>query len=318
MKLPNNDKLNFLVEVHVGFNDVLTGGVVAMHMLAYKLAERGHNVFIFCKPEYPHENITIIPSFGNRINNLEIRWSWESFNYPIEKTISIYPQITRDNPYNTKHVARWILYHTQLPIEENYGENDVYFNYGNFKTFKNVPDRKLTVSNYYFDKLYVTNNENRKGFCHLAHKNTPPNSDEIFKTFNSFDLNNWKTSGAFDYLREQFNKYEYFLTYDQKSFFTVAATLCGCKAIILNPGPSLEIAVNAFTESEEYLKTYTPTEYRLNNPIQMFGIAYGFDDIGWANKTIELTRDYLKELEIIDDKTVDEFIKFWEIKTGII
>ena len=74
MKLPNNDKLNFLVEVHVGFNDVLTGGVVAMHMLAYKLAERGHNVFIFCKPEYPHENITIIPSFGNRINNLEIRW----------------------------------------------------------------------------------------------------------------------------------------------------------------------------------------------------------------------------------------------------
>jgi len=66
------------------------------------------------------------------------------------------------------------------------------------------------------------------------------------------------------------------------------------------------------------LKTYTPTEYRLNNPIQMFGIAYGLDDIGWANKTIGLSTDYLKELEIIDNKTVDEFIKFWEIKTGLI
>jgi len=26
MKLPDNDKLNFLVGVHVGFGDVLTGG----------------------------------------------------------------------------------------------------------------------------------------------------------------------------------------------------------------------------------------------------------------------------------------------------
>ena len=34
MKLPDNNKLNFLVGVHVGFGDVLTGGVVAMHMLA--------------------------------------------------------------------------------------------------------------------------------------------------------------------------------------------------------------------------------------------------------------------------------------------
>ena len=50
----------------------------------------------------------------------------------------------------------------------------------------------------------------------------------------------------------------------------------------------------------------------------MFGIAYGLDDIGWANKTIGLSRDYLKELEIIDDKTVQDFVKFWEIKTGIL
>ena len=50
----------------------------------------------------------------------------------------------------------------------------------------------------------------------------------------------------------------------------------------------------------------------------MYGIAYGLDDIGWANKTIGFTRSYLKELEIIDDKTVDDFIKFWEVKTGMV
>jgi hypothetical protein len=318
MKLPDNDKLNFLVGVHVNFSKVLTGGVVAMHKLAHNLAKTGHNVFTFCEPEYPHENIKVIKSVGNRLNELETEWSWESFQYPLDKTISIYPQIIRGNPYNTKHVSRWVLYHTEKPIEELYGENDAYFNYGNFKTFKNVPDRKLTVFNYYFDKLYVTNKESRKGFCHIGHKNTPPNGEETFKMFSSFDLGSWKTSGAFDYLREQFNKYEYFLTYDQKSFFTLAATLCGCKSIILNPGPSYELHQNAFSLSEEYGKSMTPTEYRLNNPIQMYGIAYGLDDIAWANRTIDFARDHLKELEIIDNKTVDNFVSYWEKKTGIV
>ena len=129
MKLPDNEKLIFLVGVHVNFAQVLTGGIVALHKLAYNLAVRGHNVFTFCKPEYPHDNIQVIQSYGNRKNELETEWSWESFQYPLDKTISIYPQIIRGNPYNTKHVARWVLYHTEYPIEEMFGENDVYFNY---------------------------------------------------------------------------------------------------------------------------------------------------------------------------------------------
>ena len=318
MKLPDENKLNFLVGVHVNFAQVLTGGVVAMHKLAHNLAKTGHNVFTFCEPEYPHENIRVIKSYGKKLNNDETEWSWESFQYPLNKTISIYPQIIRGNPYNTKHVSRWVLYHTEKFIEDQYGEEDVYFNYGNFKTYKTVPDRKLTAINYYFDKLYITNRGTRKGFCHMSHKNTPPNGHETFKAFNSFDLGQWKTNGAFDYLREQFNKYEYFLTYDQKSFFTLAATLCGCKAIILNPGPSFEQSENAFSESEDYGKTMTPTEYRLNNPIQMYGIAYGLDDISWANKTIEFSTEHLKELEIIDNKTVTDFVRFWETKTRLI
>ena len=46
MILKNNDgKLNFLVGIHTPFSMALTGGVVAMHQLAYKIAERGHNVY---------------------------------------------------------------------------------------------------------------------------------------------------------------------------------------------------------------------------------------------------------------------------------
>jgi hypothetical protein len=116
-------------------------------------------------------------------------------------------------------------------------------------------------------------------------------------------------------LREKFNEHEYFLTYDQKSFLTLAAILCGCKAIILREEKIKEEWNNAFTESSSYSLKMTPTEYRLNNPIQMFGVAYGLEDIAWANSTIDLARGHLEELQKIDDKTVDQFIEFWLTRT---
>jgi len=314
MDLKNNGKINFLIAIHTPFSQALTGGIVAMHKLAYELANRGHNVYIFCKPEYPHENIQVIPSTLNKKDGFIEWYSWQPFNYSLSNTVSIYPQITGGNPFNTEHVVRWILYDTESDIENAYGYNDVYFNYGNFKTFKNVEYRPLTVFDYNFDKLYQTNYGKRKGFCHIIHKHTPPNGLEIFKNINSIDLTNWKTKGIYDYLRKQLNQYEYFLTYDQKSFYTLAAGLCGTKSIILNPGQQYEFTENALTVDDEYNNILTPTEYRLKNPIQMFGTAYGWDDIQWANNTIGMVRDHLMELDKIDKKTIDGFVRYWENK----
>jgi hypothetical protein len=98
-------------------------------------------------------------------------------------------------------------------------------------------------------------------------------------------------------LLDEFNKYEYVLTFDDKSYYTTAAALCGAKSIILNPN-----------------KDITPIEYRIKNPIQMCGVAYGFDDIKWADETIHLVRYNLQQLEMKDKKTIDDFIKYWENK----
>lgn len=313
MVLPDDHgKINFLLGIFTPFSRALTGGVVAMHKLAYLIASKGHNVYTFCEPEYPHENIKVIPASLVHEQGFVENYVWEGFNFPLHKTVSIYPQIYRGNPFNTIHVVRWILYDTEYEIEQFYGENDVYYNYGNFKTFRKESTEELTVFNYYFNKLYKTNQGKRKTFCHILHKHTPPNGHEIFKHLNSEDLTGWKQLGAYDYLREKLNEYEYFLTYDQKSFYTLAAGLCGTKSVILNPGPSYEFAKNAYSNSEEYKSIMTPTEYRLKNKIQMFGVAYGWDDLQWAEKTLDLVPDYLRELEKIDNKTVDNFVRFWE------
>lgn len=313
-------KLNFVIELFLPLERMMSGGLMVLHKLAYKLAERGHNVYIFCDPEYPHPNIKTIKSEVRFDSSGFIQqYEWEGFNFPIKNTISIYPQITYHNPFNTEHVARWILYDTQKEIEDTYGENDVYFDYSNFETYRLVPHRRLTVVDYKLDFLRITNTGKRKSFCHIIHKNTPPGGEEIFNKLNSFDLTDWKSKGIsdgynpYDYLRDMFNQYEYFLTYDQKTYLSVMATLCGCKTVILNPGKPYEFAPNAKSESEG-IEEITPTEFRINNYIFQYGIAYGWDDLQWANNTLPLVRDYISSLEKFDDKSVDSFISYWKKK----
>ena len=46
----------------------------------------------------------------------------------------------------------------------------------------------------------------------------------------------------------------------------------------------------------------------------MCGVAYGMNDIKWANETIGLVRNNLLELEKKDKQTVNNFIELWKSK----
>jgi len=315
MQLKNNGKINFVIDLFINFKDQMSGGLVALHRLSYELAEKGHNVYIFCEPEYPHDNIHVIPC-TTRIEGSRFYSSWEGFSYSSNNTVSIYTEHNLNNPFGTKHITRWILYHTKKEFEEQYSNNEYYFNYGGCFTYRGYNDGYLTTVDYNLDNFYIENNSNKRyGYCHILHKNTPTDGDEIIKNFNSKDLGkNWFDNGGFDYLRQEFNKYEYFITFDQNTYLTTAAALCGCKSIILNPNHRDFDVKNAYTESRYYKEPLTPTEYRLGFPRNMFGVAYGIEDLKWAEDTIHLVRDHIIELEKIDKKTVDKFIDFWNEK----
>ncbi len=285
------NKLSFIVYIDVGFADALTGGVVAMHQLAKKISDLGEDVIMITKPEYDSENIKIKDI--SYIKNLS--------DEDKKKHVIIYPQIILGNPMQIPNVARWILYDTDINQENSWEETDEYFNFGSFNTIKKKTNKKLTVFNYYFELFQNKKNKRKKTFCHLLHKHTPIEGTELLYELNSENLGNWKSLGCHDYLNDRLNDCEYFLTYDQKSFFPLAAGLCGAKTIILNPDNKI-----------------TPNEYRLQNPIQMYGVAYGWDDISWAKKTIDMVRSNLKELEKNDDKTVDYFVKYWYDKINFI
>jgi hypothetical protein len=293
-------KLNYIVPTFHTFSDNNSGGNIALHKLAFELAIRNNSVLVFAEPEYPHPNIVVKKSEAKRIQQGSSSYTWEPFTFPIFSTVTVMPEVMGGNFFGTKYMARWILYHTQKHIEDGWGENDVYFNYGTFTTSREVPYRKLTIMDYHFDKLYDEGNPRRKGFCHILHKTTPSDSNVLLDKLGSQDIKGWFQNGGYDFLRTQLNKYEYFLTYDHKTFMAVAAVLCGTKVIVLNED-----------------KKTTPLEYRLDNPIFMYGVAYGMSDIQWANDTIHMARQNLESMEEIDKKSINEFDAFWRKKLNL-
>ena len=293
-----DNKITFIVDTIQSIGYESKGGSIVGHKLAYELACLGHFVYIHNPPLYPHKNIGVI-----KTEKFEIDGGWrysfqtEHFRFKQNHTVSIYSQITGGNPFNTDNVTRWILHDYEEEKWETFKENDYICNYGVFKVPKGTEQSPLTTLDYKFDKLINYNNPNRGGFAHLFHKNTPKWGYDFLKNIGSTLIPTYNGKKDLDYLTEEFNKYEYLLTFDDKSYYTSMAGLCGTKSIILNPNPKL-----------------TPLEYRKQNPIQMCGVAYGINDIDWANKTIGLVRDNLLQLEKQDKLTISNFANYWENK----
>ena len=294
--ISSEDKLTFIVDTLSSFAFPKSGGSIATHKLAYELAERGHHVYVFNQPFYLHENIRVIPTEAFSDNDgWSSRYNWEGFSFNPQKTISVYTQITWGNPFSTKHVARWILHDCDSEIWKTYGQNEIFYNYANFKVPEDIKCKPLTVLDYNFDKFVNLNEKHRKGFGHFIHKYTPEWGREFLTRIGSKEIPNHYGRQGLDYLSEHLNRYEYLLTFDYKTYITIAAALCGTKAIILNPNPEL-----------------SPHQFRCENPLQAYGIAYGLNDIKHAELTLDLVRPHLLELEEKDKKTVEDFIKFWE------
>lgn len=292
----SENKLSFIVDTMISIDFEHKGGSLVLHKLAYELAEYGHNIYVFNSPLYPHDNIKVIPTKRHPIGDgWNSNFQWEAFSYNPSKTISIMPQTTFGNPFNTIHNVRWILHHTTQEQFNSFGKDDLIYKIADFDIPKCLDIKSLLVIDYNIDKFKNINKKSRSGFCHILHKNTPDWGKDFLNRFSSKDLSDWHSKGGFEYLNTELNNYEYMLTFDDKTYLTTISALCGTKSIILNGKIS-------------------PYKYRQLNPTQMYGIAYGLNDITWANNTIEMVEPYLIELEKNDKETVKEFVRYWENK----
>jgi len=287
----SNDNINFIIYLFFSKNEDLNGGLIALHKLAYEIANRGYKVFIFTEPIYKHKNIVTFKS-SHEIHDGVFKFYWEQFNFPYNNTVTIYPEIIKHNPINTKHVIRWILHKPQNEVEKTFSNSDYVFNYSSHFSENFKSNFELTTLETNSHVFYDFGKTNRNGYCYISGKKEPKDYLNIVKQYNAEILNGWEKKGSFEFLNKKFNEYKYFITYDDKTYLTILAAFSGLIPIVL-PQDNRQ-----------------PLEFRLENPMQSLGVAYGLDDIEWVIKTRHLVKENIKQFERYSNKTINNFIEF--------
>jgi len=268
--------------------DNTSGGIVVLHKLCDLINEQGYSAKIFYYHRFPlirslngcgfkHTLLRLIHISlkrvirGKRVFKLDPEKHEKTTVAELqdlrENTIVIYPEIIYGNPLNHKNVVRWMLYKRKfLPRKRRAGFNEL-----NFYYHKSYLDELsviegvlfLTLTNLMEDKYKQSNFGVRQGYCHIVRKGKSRTLDQHPKDSILIDgLTHEETVKVF-------NEVEFCVSYDLYTALTRFAALCGCKVIIF---PEEGVALEKWEPDEKY----------------RYGLAYGWENISWAENTKHL------------------------------
>lgn len=252
------------------------GGSIVLYELGRRLKKKGQDVYMLCK-----NSIDNLPKIDENDVELLKNESW-----------IIYPEIIWGNPMNFKNVIRWILFNPNVfGNTSTWGQDDLKYKFCEY--FKsNEHDHEegyLRINDYKLDIFVNKNLENRNIDCHLLRKFMGTYPILYKENSKSLDGNIY----SMQELADIFNNTNNFICYDNATYYSIMAALCGATSIIIPDN-------NINMPREEFMHKF---------PIFKYGVAYGMDDIEWANSTKHLVRDYLLELDKESDKWLDMFIE---------
>ena len=219
---------------------------------------------------------------------------WKHFD--IDQTVVICGEALKGVPFDAKHVVRWIMNTPGVCGGDGlYSESDHIFQYHPwYPVNEKYKIRGLLTAIDLDHQLKTYQNKNmpeRKGGAYLVRKGRDKKHNQHPADFVHADplLEKMTDEEATDF----FNSIETFISYDDMTFISVQAALCGCKSIII-PGED--------DRSEENLKKIN----RIN------GVAYGFDDQEWVNSTAHQLRPHFEALNAENLATIKGFYEYCE------
>jgi len=210
--------------------------------------------------------------------------------YPNMDFIAVYPEITRGNPTNAKHVVRYILNKPGLmttngkPGPTEFDPEDKIYVFSQLYNTLGVDMNHimfLPVLNLHLFK--VTNTGKRKEKCKLIGKGTDlrlPETEGLFTITREFA----NDQGA---LADYLNECEVMYSYDNNSAMFEIARLCGCRVVVI---PSIY--------SKEEFSKYEPG---------MNGISYGLDEK--EELDVKGFRDHYQWMIAAFEERIDYFIE---------
>ena len=244
------------------------------------------------------KQFVVFNTFKRKLTRLQNRLFpkvlWRHFDK--DQTVVICGEALKGVPFEAKHVVRWIMNTPGVCGGDGlYGEKDHIFQYHPWYPVneKYKVQGLLTVIDLGHQlKTYQNKNlPDRKGGAYLVRKGRDKKLNQHSADFVHADplLEKMTDEQAADF----FNRIETFISYDDMTFISVQAALCGCKSIII-PGEG--------DRSEENLK-------KVN---RIKGVAYGFDDQEWVSSTAHELRTHFEALNAENLSTIKAFYEYCE------
>jgi hypothetical protein len=287
---------NILIYTHMREFSFVDGGTVAQYNLARILDELGQTVRI-----YSSSGICIDNSLFNKFYRND---------FPIDDNcVVIYCEGTGGNPLNAKNVVRWMLSELgqNVPYEmvHSWGKNELVYYFNSEPKFYYNPEKLGSIYKF-LNSLYINpcakqiNFEERSGVCYTIRKahQIHKSGFQMVHPSNSFEITREHTQQQ---CIEFFNKYKWVVCYDSLTFYVVIAALCGCIPVVYK--------VNGLSK-QEWIQTTAAAEYCKSKGLtNLYGIAYGREDMEYAQDTIHLVKEQWDDiLEFNKEKTIVSFI----------
>jgi GDP-L-fucose synthase len=291
----NKPKKNIIIYTHMPGHS-MCGGTVVEYYLGKVLEDLGQNVKIYtCDGYHPDNGI-----YSNFYND----------DFPIDdNTVVIYCEGTVGNPLNAKYVVRWMLSELGKNVPscwaESWGKDELVYYFLSELKFYLEPEKIGTVfkqlTNIYINPIFKRYNfEERSGVCYTIRKSHWHKNPIKFYEFEepAFHIpHNFQHTEVVEY----FNTYKMFISYDPNTFLTIMAALCGCISVVY-PQDNLT--------KKEWLKTTAASDYfESKDSTDLYGVAYGMEDLQFAIDTINLVEEQWEDIEQFKIKnTVIPFI----------
>ncbi|WP_295075858.1 hypothetical protein [Tabrizicola sp.] len=206
-------------------------------------------------------------------------------------SIVAYPEIVLGNPLRARNVVRWLLYRPGLRDPFQFGPDEMFFRAGEMSDLPELtggaPDLFLWKINPVYQK---EGRKDRTGACFLVRKGS--DKPRIPETADAVQIDGL----SHEDIAAHFNRCEVFYSYDEASFYSQYAAICGCRSVVV-PG--------LYSSREAWVKEH---------PVARFGVAYGLQDLAHADATRHMVIDLLRAKEAAGLETVRRFIALTEAR----
>jgi hypothetical protein len=207
--------------------------------------------------------------------------------------VVVYPELVPGNPLKAANVARWLLYTPGVLHPYSFGPDELFFRVDAMFDLPQVTGGAEDLFFYRINPVYRDEGRtDRAGACFMVRKGD--DKPRIPQTANALQLDGL----SHEEIARVFNRCEVFYSYDEATFYSQYAAICGCLSVVI-PG--------RYASRREWAENYQ---------IARYGIAYGLDDLGHARATRHQLVQLLREREAAGERTVDRFIERTQARFG--